>query len=134
MTATGGFATSITGGDTSEDGRRRILRGFNSAREYALPAGAGFNIIFSQQGSSVSVPGRQQHEAICYSVEADRLVTTTELAGQANAPIHNSLASPDKGYTTISGVAQNAGTSALTVRVTDSAGNVAPAQLTISIS
>jgi hypothetical protein len=133
MTSTGTFDTTITGGNTSVDGRRMILRGFNSAREYALPAGAGFNLIFSQQGSAVSVPGGQQHEAICYGTYGDELLTTTELAGQASAPIHISSAAPDNGYTTISGVPTATGTSTFIVRVTDSAGNTAYAQLTITI-
>jgi hypothetical protein len=134
MTASGTFDATITGGDTSADGRRMILRSFSTAREYALPAGAGFNMIFSEAGSAVTVPGGQQHEAICYSADGAQLFTTTELGGQSAAPIHFGNAAADNGYTTISGTPLNVGTSTFLVRVTDSAGNTAYRQLTISIS
>jgi hypothetical protein len=134
MTSSGSFDATITGGDTSADGRRMILRGFSTAREYALSAGSGFNMIFSEAGNAVTVPGGQQHEAICYSGDGSQLFTTTELAGQANAPIHFANAAADNGYTTISGVPIAVGTSTFLVRVMDSAGNVAYRQLTITIS
>jgi hypothetical protein len=134
MTSTGSFDATITGGDTSADGRRMILRSFASAREYALPASSGFNMIFSEAGNAVTVPGGQQHEAICYSDNGAQLFTTTELGTQANAPIHFANAAADNGYTTISGTPVSVGTSTFLVRVTDSAGNVAFRQLTISIN
>ena len=133
VTATGTYPSTLTGGDASADGRRVILRNGGSAREYAKPAGAAFDTIFSQAGSAVSVPGGQQYEAICYDADGGSLFTTTELASQANAPIWESQATADNGYTTISGTPTTAGTYTFTLQVTDSAGNTATRQLTIVV-
>ncbi|MCA8910332.1 MAG: hypothetical protein KDB82_01400 [Planctomycetes bacterium] len=134
VTASGTFIVTLTGGDSSRDGRRIILRGYSSAREYAVPAGGSFDDLFNQAGSSVSVPGGQQYEAICYSADGTKLYTTTELAAQAGAPIQSTDAVPDNGYTTISGTAAATGTETFTIQVTDSAGNTATRQLSITVS
>ncbi len=134
VSATGTFIATLTGGGSSRDGRRVILRGYSSAREYALPAGGVFDDIFNQAGSSVTVPGGQQYEAICYSGNGASLYTTTEIAGQASAPIQRANATADNGYTTISGTPTQAGSYAFTLQVKDSAGNTATRQLTIVVN
>jgi hypothetical protein len=133
VTATGTYLGTLTGGDSSSDGRRVILRGYSSGREYALPAGSPFDGIFNQAGSAVAMPGGQQYEAVCYSGDGTSLFTTTEIAGQANAPIWESAAAADNGYTTISGTPTMAGSYTFTLQVRDSAGNTATRQFVIIV-
>jgi hypothetical protein len=135
VAASGTYLSTLTGGDASPDGRRIVLRGYSGAFEYALPAGASFNAIFNQPGSTVATPGGQQYEAIGYSGDGTKLFTTTEIAGQANAPIWESPAAADNGYTTISGTptAPNNGYGYFTLQVMDSAGNTATRELRISV-
>jgi hypothetical protein len=133
VAATGTYLSTLTGGDSSADGRRIILRGYSSGQEYALPAGGTFDDIFSQAGSAVTMPGGQQYEAVCYSSDGTALFTTTELAAQASAPIWQAQATPDNGFTTISGTPTAAGSFTFTLRVTDSAGNTATRTLAITV-
>jgi hypothetical protein len=133
VTATGTYLGTLTGGDSSSDGRRVILRGYSSGREYALPAGSPFDGIFNQAGSAVAMPGGQQYEAVCYNGDGTSLFTTTEIAGQANAPIWESAAAADNGYTTISGTPTTAGSYTFTLQVRDSAGNTATRQFVIIV-
>ncbi|MCB9895557.1 MAG: hypothetical protein H6839_14005 [Planctomycetes bacterium] len=134
VTAAGTFDATLTGGDSSRDGRRVILRGYSSAREYAVPAGGTFDNLFNQAGSAVTVPGGQQYEAICYSDDGTKLYTATEIAGQASAPIQVADAVADNGYTTISGTPSTAGGAAFTLKVMDSAGNSATRQFTLTVN
>lgn len=134
VTATGTFIATLTGGDASRDGRRVILRGYSSAREYAVPAGGTFDDVFSQAGASVTVPGGQQYEAICYDRTGTQLVTTTELAAAATAPIHVADATPDNGYTTLSGMPTTPGVYTFVLQVMDSAGTTATRQLVITVN
>lgn len=133
VTVTGTFDSTLTGGDVSGCGRRVILRGYGSAREYAMPPGFVFDDVFAQAGTAVTVPGGQQYEAICYSGDGTRLYTCTELAAQATAPIHVAQAPLDTGVTTISGNPNTIGTYTFTVQVRDSAGNTAQRQFQISV-
>jgi hypothetical protein len=134
VTATGTFIATLTGGDSSRDGRRVILRGYSSAREYAVPAGGTFDDLFVQAGSSVAVPGGQQYEAICYSEDGTQLYTATEIASQATAPIQRANAVADNGYTTISGTPTSTGAETFTLQVTDSEGNTATRQFTLTVN
>lgn len=134
VNATGTFIATLTGGDSSRDGRRVILRGYSSAVEYAVPAGGTFDDLFMQAGGSVPVPGGQQYEAICYSDDGTQLYTATEIAGQASAPIQRADAVADNGYTTISGMPTATGAATFTLRVTDSAGNTATRPFTLTVN
>ncbi|MBX3459964.1 MAG: putative Ig domain-containing protein [Planctomycetes bacterium] len=133
VSATGTFDGTLTGGDVSACGRRVILRGYGSAREYGRPAGFVFDDVFAQPGTAVTVPGGQQYEAICYSADGTRLFTCTELAAQATAPIHVAQAPLDTGATTISGTPTTLGNYTFTVQVRDSAGNTAQRQFMIVV-
>ncbi|MBZ0136914.1 MAG: putative Ig domain-containing protein [Planctomycetes bacterium] len=132
--ATGTFAPTITGGDSSRDGRRVILRGYNSAREYARPSGADFEEIFNQAGTSIAAPGGQVYEAIAYGGDGTTLWTTTELGMFPDVPLHRADAPADNGFTTISGVPMAPGAWAFTLQVTDSAGNKAKRTFVIVIN
>ena len=132
--ANGSFATSITGGDASRDGRRVMLRSYNEAHEYARPAGASFDDIFNQQGVTVNVPGGQEYEGIAYGGDGTSLWTTTELAGQTAAPLYSAAAPTDNGFTTISGIPTGPGVWTIDLRVTDSAGNTARRSFSIIIN
>jgi hypothetical protein len=131
VTAAGTFLSTLTGGDSSTDGRRIILRGYSGGREYALPAGSTFDDIFNQAGTAVTMPGGQQYEAVCYTDTS--LFTTTELAAQGNAPIWQADAVPDNGFTTISGMPTVAGSYTFTLQVRDSGGNTATRVLSITV-
>jgi hypothetical protein len=123
----------LTGGDSSSDGRRIVLRGYSSGREYALPAGGNFEDIFNQAGTALSMPGGEQYEAVCYSSDGTSIFTTTEVVSANGGMIWESAAAADNGYTTISGTPTAAGSTTFTLQVRDSAGNTATRQFTISV-
>jgi hypothetical protein len=121
--AASGLPSTLTAGDVSLDARRMILRGYGGAWEYVRQMGAPFESLFSQSGVPVTVPSGQQYEAICYSGDGTKLITTTELAAQPSAPIWSSDATPGPNSTTISGTPTTACIKWVVVQVTDSAGN-----------
>ena len=72
----GGF---FTGGDISPDGRRLLLCDYFSAYEYELPAGAkSFDAIWKQSPRTIRLERREQGEAICYRLDGEAFVTTSE--------------------------------------------------------
>ncbi len=133
VAAAGTFGATLTGGDCSRDGRRMVLRGYGAGAEFARLAGGTFDDLFGQAGVAINLPGGQQYEALCYSADGTQIFTTTELAGQATAPIHFGQAAPDAGYTIISGTPTQSGFYTFTVRVRDSAGGIATRTLSIDV-
>jgi hypothetical protein len=126
LVATGTMPATSTGGDASIDARRVVVRGYGStAWEYARPAGASFDAIFSQTPATLAVPSGQQYEAICYGGDGTTLVSITELDGGSTVPIRKASAAPGPYDTTISGTPGASGTWTFVVRVTDSAGHTA---------
>jgi hypothetical protein len=133
VNATGTFDVSITGGDSARDSRRVVLRGYDTAREYARASGGSFDDIFTQTGVAISIVGGQQYEAISYCCAGVQLFTTTRLAGQPNAPIYRATAANSINTTAISGAPTSPGTYSFTVQVRDSSGNTATRAITVAV-
>lgn len=69
------MATLITGADVSPDGKFVILRTYFSAFEF--PA-ENFDTWYKNQPLTVRLQPEVQGEAICYSADGERLITTSE--------------------------------------------------------
>ncbi|HEX8845098.1 MAG TPA: hypothetical protein VF791_10665 [Pyrinomonadaceae bacterium] len=70
----------ITGGDISTDGRRVVLCDYLSAYELSLPdsAAGDFDNIWKQPIESVALGPRRQGEAVCYSLDGQAILATSE--------------------------------------------------------
>jgi hypothetical protein len=71
----------ITGGDISPDGRRVVLCDYMDAYEWSLPGGAGtgFDEVWKQPVSSTGLGLRRQGEAVCYRLDGQAILATSEL-------------------------------------------------------
>jgi len=68
----------LTGGDISPDGRRVIICDYTQAYEYDLPTGAGFDEIWKQAPSVISLGKRSGGEAVGYSADGNSIFATSE--------------------------------------------------------
>lgn len=70
----------ITGGSISPDGRRVVLCDYGFAYEWIVPSSeiTEFDNVWKQQPTVVAVGARQQGEAICYSMDGEALLMTSE--------------------------------------------------------
>jgi Na+-transporting methylmalonyl-CoA/oxaloacetate decarboxylase gamma subunit len=80
------FGALITGGDISPDGQRVVLCNYLSAYELQLPAASkgGFDAIWKQPVTEISLGLRQQGEAVCYRLDGAAILATSE---GRNAPL-----------------------------------------------
>jgi hypothetical protein len=74
------FGALITGGDISPDGQRVVLCNYLSAYELQLPAASkgGFDAIWKQTVTEISLGLRQQGEAVCYRLDGAAILATSE--------------------------------------------------------
>ena len=79
------FGSTITGGDIASDGLHVVVANYLSAYELFLddPA-ANFDAIWKRPLTSLSIPARPQGESICYSVDGNKVLLTSE---GANSPV-----------------------------------------------
>lgn len=69
----------VTGGDISSDGQRVVLCDYFAGYEYTLGAGAkGFDAIWSEKPRLIDLGGREQGEAVCYSLDGKSILSTSE--------------------------------------------------------
>jgi hypothetical protein len=70
----------ITGGDISPDGRRVVLCDYLSAYEISLPGDSAkdFDNIWKQPFSAIELGPRQQGESICYRLDGNAILATSE--------------------------------------------------------
>jgi hypothetical protein len=70
----------VTGGDISPDGRRVILCDYFGAYELNLnsAAGSNFDTIWKSEMLIVNLGTRQQGEAVCYSLDGNAILATSE--------------------------------------------------------
>jgi hypothetical protein len=80
------FGAMITGGDISPDGQRVVLCDYLGAYELQLPATSkgGFDAIWKQPVTDISLGPRQQGEAVCYRLDGAAILATSE---GRNAPL-----------------------------------------------
>jgi hypothetical protein len=80
------FGAMITGGDISPDGQRVVLCNYISAYELQLAAAStdGFDAIWKQPVTTISLGLRQQGEAVCYRLDGAAILATSE---GRNAPL-----------------------------------------------
>jgi len=72
----------LTGGDISPDGRYLIVCDYTRAYEYELPSNAAdFDVIWSQEPTTIELGSRKVGEAICYSHDGTSLFSTSEGEG-----------------------------------------------------
>ncbi|MCC6442668.1 MAG: hypothetical protein IT210_04310 [Armatimonadetes bacterium] len=79
------FVGMIPAGDIAPDGRRFVVRTYQSAYEYRLPAGKLFEAIFKVKPLKVALPAAQQGEAIAYRADGKSLLATSE---KLPTPLH----------------------------------------------
>ncbi|HYP26622.1 MAG TPA: hypothetical protein VE262_07890 [Blastocatellia bacterium] len=69
----------ITGGDISPDGKMVILCDYQAAYEFLLPEHDGsFDRIWAEVPTKVQLGTRRQGEAICYSLDGNSVLATSE--------------------------------------------------------
>ncbi len=69
----------LTGGDVAPDGQRLVLCDYFAAYEFSLPPGAtGFDDIWKQKPTVVSIGDRDQGEAVAYSADGHSLFVSSE--------------------------------------------------------
>lgn len=75
----GFFGTLVTGADISPDGRRVALCDYASGYELTLPEGSkSFDDIWTQKPTLVPLGPRRQGESVCYSLDGNALLATSE--------------------------------------------------------
>jgi hypothetical protein len=75
----GFFGTLVTGADISPDGRRVALCDYASGYELTLPEGSkDFDDIWRQQPTLVPLGARRQGESVCYRIDGNALLATSE--------------------------------------------------------
>lgn len=67
-----------TGADISPDGRRVVICDYLRAYEAVLPTNAGFDAIWRQPFTALSLGPRKQGEAVCYRLDGRALLATSE--------------------------------------------------------
>ncbi len=72
------LSVQTTGADVDAEGRRVLIRAYNSAYEFILPEGQPFNTVFGQTPRVISLSGEPQGEGICYARNGGDIVTTSE--------------------------------------------------------
>jgi hypothetical protein len=73
------FGTLVTGADISPDGRRVALCDYAQGYELTLPAGgAGFDEVWRQTPTAVSLGARIQGESVAYRLDGAALLATSE--------------------------------------------------------
>ena len=74
------FGAMITGGDISPDGRRAVLCDYLGAYELSLATDAAtdFDAIWEQPLVAIPLGLRQQGEAVCYRLDGEALLATSE--------------------------------------------------------
>jgi len=70
-------AKLITAGDYSPDGKFVVLRSYLSAYEFDVPADGAW---WKAKPRTIKTAAEMQGEAICYSLDGDQLITTSEFA------------------------------------------------------
>lgn len=125
----------ITGGGSSRDNERILLRQYGKVWEYARGYGSSFEDIFNEVPSEVNVGGAkdQQYETIAYSSRGTIFYTITEKNDGITIPIYKFVTNPGFDYTEISGAASSAGRYAFSVRVKDSAGDITAREFVITV-
>ncbi len=68
-----------TGGDIHPTGTRVVIRDYLRAYEFRLPAGEPFERIFDREPTTINLLGEPKGEGICYSVNGDELISTSEV-------------------------------------------------------
>jgi hypothetical protein len=70
----------VTGGDISPDGRRVVLCDYFGVYELGLPekAGTAFDAVWAQPPSGIDLGSRRQGEAVCYRLDGEAVLTTSE--------------------------------------------------------
>jgi hypothetical protein len=79
LPAASGQSELVTGGDISPDGRRVALCTYTRAYELEVPASGGFDTVWSQRPTPVTLGFRLQGEAIAYRLDGRALLTTSEI-------------------------------------------------------
>ncbi|MFH1727012.1 MAG: putative Ig domain-containing protein [Pseudomonadota bacterium] len=131
ITSTGVPNLVYTGGDSSRDSQRIVLRDYSSIWEYARPQDGSFDDIFLAAPTYVGSVSGYQYEAVCYSSDGIDMYTYTET--HTTAPIYQAMASEGPLDTTISGTPTNAGVFDFTVQVMDSSGETATRNISIVV-
>ena len=67
-----------TAADITPDGRRLVIRNYFTAYEFIAPAKGPFEAIFDDSPACMAFLRECQGEGICYSVDGQSLVTTSE--------------------------------------------------------
>lgn len=67
----------VTGGDISPDGRRLILCDYFGGYEYTL-TGNAFDEIWKGKPETIDLGGREQGEAVCYTLDGKAVLATSE--------------------------------------------------------
>lgn len=80
LSTPGLFPGMITGADISPDGRKIILCDYLNAYELSLPASTGgkFDDIWKQSIAIVGLGARAQGEAVCYRLDGQAILATSE--------------------------------------------------------
>lgn len=80
LSTPGLYPGMITGADISPDGRKIILCDYFNAYELGLPASSGgkFEDIWKQSISIVGLGARPQGEAVCYRLDGQAILATSE--------------------------------------------------------
>lgn len=133
VTQTVTLPPTLTGGDSSRDGTRIVLRDYTVAYEYARPLGSSFDDIFFSTACLLGAAGNQQYEAITYGAGGDVLFTTTERAGRSASPILASRADKGIALALLKGVPTTSGVYLVDLEVNDSSGAVARQTVQIDV-
>ena len=124
----------LTGGDSSRDGRRIVVRGYGTTMwELARPAGAPFEAVFNALPCTISFTPFQQYEALCYTADGTELISIPELSFWPTVPIHRATAVTGPLDTHISGVPTMPGTHAFELELVDSSGDRVRRQFSIEV-
>jgi hypothetical protein len=85
------FPGMITGADISPDGRKIILCDYFNAYEMSLPEGSSgsFDDIWKQPVAVVRLGTREQGEAVCYRLDGQAILATSENSPAALIEVQN---------------------------------------------
>ena len=76
-----GVVTTVTAADIAANGKQLVIRSYVTAFEYRLPETtqrADFESIFKVEPVRIAAPAESQGESICYSLDADFVLTISE--------------------------------------------------------
>jgi hypothetical protein len=77
----------ITGGDSSPDGKRLVLRTYTEAFEWRIPDG-DLRAALAETPTRIALPETPQGEAIAYTRRGDALITTSEKPPGTDPPVY----------------------------------------------